>query len=101
MSMEINRLAPAGVTLSVDSAAAQKPAEQAATLLPVPQAAPAPTKAGEPRLEALQNAMRELPDVGFDKVLAIRQALAKGEIDIDSQALAKLMMTHHRGAERE
>lgn len=53
----------------------------------------------EPRLEQLQDAMRQLPDVDMDKVLAIRQALARGELAIDSATLAKLMASYHRGSD--
>lgn len=53
----------------------------------------------EPRLEQLQDAMRKLPDVDMEKVMAIRQALARGELAIDSATLAKLMASHHRGSD--
>lgn len=98
--MEISRVSPSSVNVSVETSNTKL--EQFQT--PARQVAEAPitkevSKRNEPRLEELQNAMRDLPDVEANKVIAIRQAIARGEIGIDSVTLAKLMATYHRGSD--
>jgi len=59
----------------------------------------APAGAEAPRLEQLQSALRELPEVDLDKVAALKQALARGELSSDPQALASSMLTYHSGSD--
>lgn len=100
--MEITRQLQPGYSTSTDSASATNaPAKVESTkldanTLDANTTSSAPT---EPRLEQLQEAMRQLPDVDMGKVLAIRHALARGELSIDSSTLAKLMASHHRGSD--
>jgi len=48
-------------------------------------------------LEQLHDALRDLPEVDLDRVKAIRQALQRGEIATDVEALAGSMLSYHRG----
>lgn len=93
--MEISRQLKAGFSVQ-NEAPAQASAER-------PQQAKAasgtPTTTVEPRLEALQDAMRRLPDVDLDRVAAIKQALQRGEIVNDSTALAGSMLAYHSGSD--
>ncbi len=59
----------------------------------------ASVNAAPSQLEALQDAMRSLPDVDLDKVAAIKQALQRGEIVGDSAMLAGSMLTYHSGSD--
>lgn len=100
--MEITRQLQTGYSTPTDSAASTSAtAKVESTKLDANSLdTNAPSNAtAEPRLEQLQDAMRELPDVNMEKVLAIRQALARGELSIDSSTLAKLMASHHRGSD--
>ena len=99
--MEITRQLQPGYSTPTDSASATSaPAKVDATKLDSSILdAHAVTATTEPRLEQLQDAMRQLPDVNMEKVMATRQALARGELSIDSSTLAKLMASHHRGSE--
>jgi negative regulator of flagellin synthesis FlgM len=53
----------------------------------------------EPRLEQLQDALRNLPDVDLDKVAQLKAALARGELSSDPAALAGSMLTYHSGSD--
>lgn len=53
----------------------------------------------EPRLEQLQDALRNLPDVDLDKVAQLKAALARGELNSDPAALAGSMLTYHSGSD--
>lgn len=100
--MEITRQLQPGYSTPTDSASATNaPAKVESTKLDanILDTNAASNATAEPRLEQLQDAMRQLPDVNMEKVLAIRQALARGELSIDSSTLAKLMASHHRGSE--
>jgi negative regulator of flagellin synthesis FlgM len=104
--MEITRQLQPGYNASTDSATSATKVEST-TLAKIDGAKlegstadAAPVHADtEPRLEQLQDAMRQLPDVDTDKVLAIRAALARGELAIDTATLAKLMASYHRGSD--
>lgn len=90
--MEISRhLTPA---LSVHTEATGKAVGEQAR----PARESAPERGAEPRLEALQNAMRSLPEVDLDKVAAIKAALQRGEISTDAGALATSMLAYHNGS---
>ncbi|PZP35654.1 MAG: flagellar biosynthesis anti-sigma factor FlgM [Roseateles depolymerans] len=68
--------------------------------------APAPLSAG-PALQAAalesgvlkpaQAALSEMPEIDQDKVAALRDALAKGEIRFDADRLAQLIQRYHGG----
>ena len=92
--MDINRVSTSGLNLQLEQSANGAQAAKPQT----PLASPA-RQSAESRIEALQNAMRELPDVETDKIIAIRKALASGEISTDAATLAKLMMSYHRSTD--
>ena len=43
--------------------------------------------------------MKALPDIDMAKVNQIRDALAKGELNLDTKALSKAVMQFHTGHE--
>jgi len=51
-------------------------------------------------LENLQDALDKLPAVDMDKIAEIKAALARGEIALDDAALAKSMLSYHRGSDQ-
>jgi negative regulator of flagellin synthesis FlgM len=48
-------------------------------------------------LKPAQAALAELPEIDQDKVAALREALAKGEIRFDADRLAQLIQRYHGG----
>lgn len=93
--MEISRQFKAGFSVQAEASAqvnVERPGQAKA-----PAGALANT--AESNLEALQDAMRSLPDVDLDKIAAIKQALQRGEIVSDSVALAGSMLTYHSGSD--
>lgn len=102
--MEISRHIKPGYSVQADHAPTEKlqPEAAARTGLELPDPVKAPGTAagtGEPRLEQLQAAMRDLPDVDLDRVAAIKLALQRGEIASDSATLASSIVSYHRGSE--
>lgn len=93
--MEISRQFKAGFSVQTE-APAQARVERSEQAKAV---AGTTGNASESRLEALQDAMRSLPDVDLDKVAAIKQALQRGEIVSDSAALAGSMLAYHSGSD--
>jgi negative regulator of flagellin synthesis FlgM len=93
--MEISRsLKPAAIT-GIDGTSAQR------------TQAPSAGKrerhiAGAPQLslESLQDNLRALPEVDLDKVEQIKQALQRGEISLDPEALAASMRAYHNGKDQ-
>ncbi|EKA7392151.1 flagellar biosynthesis anti-sigma factor FlgM [Vibrio parahaemolyticus] len=64
------------------------------------------TKVSEPALQAntaaidrAQAEMKSLPDVDMEKVEQVRNALARGELSLDTKALSKAIMQFHTGHE--
>ncbi|HIF5617344.1 flagellar biosynthesis anti-sigma factor FlgM [Vibrio parahaemolyticus] len=64
------------------------------------------TKVSEPAFQAntaaidrAQAEMKSLPDVDMEKVEQVRNALARGELSLDTKALSKAMMQFHTGHE--
>ncbi|TOB31411.1 flagellar biosynthesis anti-sigma factor FlgM [Vibrio parahaemolyticus] len=64
------------------------------------------TKVSEPAFQAntaaidrAQAEMKSLPDVDMEKVEQIRNALARGELSLDTKALSKAIMQFHTGHE--
>ena len=55
--------------------------------------------AGEPQLslEPLQESLNALPEVDLARVQEIKQALLRGEISLDTQALAASLLSYHGG----
>jgi negative regulator of flagellin synthesis FlgM len=94
--MEISRsLKPAAIT-GIDATSGQRT-----------QAAQSAGKrerqiAGAPQLslETLQDNLRALPEVDLDKVEQIKQALQRGEITLDPEALAASMRAYHNGKDQ-
>ncbi len=94
--MEINRhLKP------VPPLASDAPAAQVAKAPTPAETAPAraPRNDGLP-VERLQEALRSMPDVDMERIAEIRQALANGELDTSTQALAASILAFHRGHDR-
>lgn len=50
-------------------------------------------------LEALQEALRDLPEIDLDRVLALRELLREKGLDTRPDILARSMLGHHRGQE--
>ena len=48
-------------------------------------------------LEHAQAEMQSLADVDMEKVVRVRDALAKGELSLDTQALSKAVIQFHTG----
>lgn len=63
------------------------------------EARPANRPTEELPLEQLQQALRDLPDVDMERVQAIKKALLRGEISVDSAVLARAILAYHRGSE--
>ncbi|ELB2890220.1 flagellar biosynthesis anti-sigma factor FlgM [Vibrio parahaemolyticus] len=64
------------------------------------------TKVSEPAFQAntaaidrAQAEMKLLPDVDMEKVEQVRNALARGELSLDTKALSKAIMQFHTGHE--
>ncbi len=64
------------------------------------------TKVSEPAFQAntaaidrAQAKMKSLPDVDMEKVEQVRNALARGELSLDTKALSKAIMQFHTGHE--
>ncbi|ENY6469260.1 flagellar biosynthesis anti-sigma factor FlgM [Vibrio parahaemolyticus] len=64
------------------------------------------TKVSEPAFQAntaaidrAQAEMKSLPDVDMEKVEQVRNALARGELILDTKALSKAIMQFHTGHE--
>ncbi|MBE5157327.1 flagellar biosynthesis anti-sigma factor FlgM [Vibrio parahaemolyticus] len=62
------------------------------------------TKVSEPAFQAntaaidrAQVEMKSLPDVDMEKVEQVRNALARGELSLDTKALSKAIMQFHTG----
>ena len=51
----------------------------------------------EPRIEQLQSAIRDLPEIDLEQVSAIKRALARGELSVDVRTLAQTILSYHRG----
>ncbi|KAB0302275.1 flagellar biosynthesis anti-sigma factor FlgM [Vibrio fortis] len=50
-------------------------------------------------IDHAQATMKSLPDIDMAKVNQIRDALAKGELNLDTKALSKAVMQFHTGHE--
>ncbi|HCE3200963.1 flagellar biosynthesis anti-sigma factor FlgM [Vibrio parahaemolyticus] len=50
-------------------------------------------------IDRAQAEMKSLPDVDMEKVEQVRNALARGELSLDTKALSKAIMQFHTGHE--
>ena len=75
-------------------ATALRPAMDAAALDP---AAPAPAPLQSAVLQPALAALRALPDIDHERVAALRDALARGELPFDAARLAGLIERFHGG----
>jgi len=84
---------------------ALSPTETTAARQPNPRPAPPASTARSADslpLEQMHEALRAMPEVDLDRVAALKQALAQGELDSDPAALAALaasMLSYHRGTD--
>ncbi|WP_371367651.1 flagellar biosynthesis anti-sigma factor FlgM [Pseudomonas sp. QL9] len=92
--MEITRQLKPALGTPVQTAATSRASTQATAQGATSQATG--TAATLP-VEQLQDALGALPDVDLDKVAAIRDALARGEISLDPEALSRSMLDFHGG----
>ncbi|MDF3933850.1 flagellar biosynthesis anti-sigma factor FlgM [Pseudomonas citronellolis] len=96
--MEITRQLKSAVSAAQQSVAPQRGQRSDAAKAAVAPAGNANASAGAALpLEQLQDALGALPDVDLDKVAAVRDALARGEISLDVEALSRSMLDFHGG----
>ena len=91
--MEITRQLKPVIGAPAQSAAPQRSQREEAAR----PAAQAPAASGALPLEQVQEALGALPEVDLDKVAAIRDALARGEVSLDPGALSRSMLDFHGG----
>jgi negative regulator of flagellin synthesis FlgM len=94
-SMKIDKVAGGHVPQTKFQQASKKPVDTIAQ-----------SKINEPAFQAntaaidrAQAEMKSLPDVDMAKVEQIRNALARGELSLDTKALSKAVMQFHTGHE--
>jgi len=92
--MEISRLT-SGKSTATEAVASSKTATPGQTSANTTRQETAP----EPRLEQLQEAMRALPEIDMDQVVAIKQALARGDLTTDVKVLAHSILAYHRSSD--
>ncbi|EHR0573145.1 flagellar biosynthesis anti-sigma factor FlgM [Vibrio parahaemolyticus] len=93
--MKIDKVAGGHVPQSNFQQASKKPVEtmeQTKVSEPVFQANTA-------AIDRAQAEMKSLPDVDMEKVEQVRNALARGELSLDTKALSKAIMQFHTGHE--
>jgi negative regulator of flagellin synthesis FlgM len=59
--------------------------------------ASAPTEMASDVLKPAQAALAQMPEVDMDKVAALKDALARGEVRFDADRLAQLIQRYHGG----
>jgi negative regulator of flagellin synthesis FlgM len=91
--MEITRQLTPGLHVPAEAVANDKSGKTLEPLKSTVPQFPAP----EPRLEQLQEAIRALPDIDMEQVMAIKQAIARGELSADVKVLAHTLLSYHRG----
>ena len=92
--MEISRQFKPAFNVQSETPALSK-AERSSPSAP----ANAPARSSTSRLEHVQDALRNLPDIDLDKVAAFKLALQRGDIATDSAALASSMLSYHSGSD--
>ncbi|MBE4011066.1 flagellar biosynthesis anti-sigma factor FlgM [Vibrio parahaemolyticus] len=93
--MKIDKVAGGHVPQTNFQQASKKPVEtmeQAKVSEPAFQASTA-------AIDRAQAEMKSLPDVDMEKVEQVRNALARGELSLDTKALSKAIMQFHTGHE--
>lgn len=94
--MEISRSLKPAVVTAIDTTGGQRTqAALSATGKRERQIAGAPQLS----LEPLQENLRGMPEVDLSRVEEIKQALQRGEIALDPEALAASMRAYHNGKE--
>lgn len=93
--MEINRTLPAApvTPLEATSRRDREPSSVSAGV------ASLHSRESSMPLETLQEALRELPEIDLDRVLALRELLREKGLDTRPDSLARAMLGHHRGQE--
>jgi len=86
--MRISSASPDGVTV-------QRVADAAPVDAPVAAAPAAAAPLQSAVLQPALAAMKEMPEIDFEKVALLRDALAKGELSFDASKLAGLIQRFH------
>ncbi|AHJ01374.1 flagellar biosynthesis anti-sigma factor FlgM [Vibrio parahaemolyticus] len=93
--MKIDKVAGGHVPQTNFQQASKKPVE---TMEQTKVSAPA-FQANTAAIDRAQAEMKSLPDVDMEKVEQVRNALARGELSLDTKALSKAIMQFHTGHE--
>ncbi|EGQ7812340.1 flagellar biosynthesis anti-sigma factor FlgM [Vibrio parahaemolyticus] len=93
--MKIDKVAGGHVPQTNFQQASKKPAE---TMEQTKVSEPA-FQANTAAIDRAQAEMKSLPDVDMEKVEQVRNALARGELSLDTKALSKAIMQFHTGHE--
>ncbi|BBM66245.1 flagellar biosynthesis anti-sigma factor FlgM [Vibrio alfacsensis] len=93
--MKIDKVTSGHVSHTTLQQSSSKPAETA----PQSQIREPALQANTAAVERAQAEMQSLPDVDMAKVEQIRNALARGELNLDTKALSKALMQFHTGHE--
>lgn len=93
--MEINRTLPAAPVTPLEATSRH---DREPSSVPAGVSSLRAREASMP-LETLQEALRELPEIDLDRVLALRELLREKGLDTRPETLARSMLGHHRGQE--
>ncbi len=93
--MKIDKVAGGHVPQTNFQQASKKPVE---TMEQTKVSGPA-FQANTAAIDRAQAEMKSLPDVDMEKVEQVRNALARGELSLDTKALSKAIMQFHTGHE--
>ncbi|EGR1574966.1 flagellar biosynthesis anti-sigma factor FlgM [Vibrio parahaemolyticus] len=93
--MKIDKVAGGHVPQTNFQQASKKPVE---TMEQAKVSEPA-FQANTAAIDRAQAEMKSLPDVDMEKVEQVRNALARGELSLDTKALSKAIMQFHTGHE--
>ncbi|MFU6377069.1 flagellar biosynthesis anti-sigma factor FlgM [Metapseudomonas otitidis] len=93
--MEINRTLPAAPVTPLEATSRH---DREPSSVPASVASLHSRESSMP-LETLQEALRELPEIDLDRVLALRELLREKGLDTRPDSLARVMLGHHRGQE--
>ncbi|MDG9780042.1 flagellar biosynthesis anti-sigma factor FlgM [Pseudomonas otitidis] len=93
--MEINRTLPAAPVTPLEATSRH---DREPSSVPASVASLHSRESSMP-LETLQEALRELPEIDLDRVLALRELLREKGLDTRPDSLARAMLGHHRGQE--
>ncbi|ELS9254566.1 flagellar biosynthesis anti-sigma factor FlgM [Vibrio parahaemolyticus] len=93
--MKIDKVAGGHVPQTNFQQASKKPVE---TMEQTNVSEPA-FQANTAAIDRAQAEMKSLPDVDMEKVEQVRNALARGELSLDTKALSKAIMQFHTGHE--